>query len=70
MSMIFLHSFLYQKCCKSDYLIDILKSLRHILTPYASQRIADLTERDVILHALDEQRHQVLGSLRGRFQLP
>ena len=28
----------------------ILKPLRHVLAPHASQRIADLTQRDVILH--------------------
>ena len=42
--------------------LNILKPLRHVLTPHTSQRIADLTERDVILHTLNEQRHQIICS--------
>jgi hypothetical protein len=40
----------------------VLKPFRHVLAPHASQRIADLAERDVILHTLDEQRHQIVGA--------
>lgn len=46
-----------------------LKPLRHIFTPHASQRVANLAEGDVILHALNEERHQVIAPARGRFQL-
>ncbi len=32
-----------------------LKPFRHVLAPHASQRIADLAEGDVILHAFNEK---------------
>ena len=34
-----------------------LKPLRHILAPHPAERIADLSQRDVILHALNEDGH-------------
>jgi hypothetical protein len=39
-----------------------LETFRHVLAPHASQRIADLAEGDVIFHAFDEERHQVVGA--------
>jgi len=47
-----------------------LKPFRHVLPPHTSQRIADLAERDVILHALNEQRHQIVRAFGRVYQLP
>lgn len=45
----------------------ILKPLRYVLAPHASQRIANLTQRDVVLHTFNEERHQVLGAFRSNY---
>lgn len=36
------------------------KTLRDILTPQASERVANLAERDVILGAFDEEGHEII----------
>ena len=40
-----------------------LKPLRHVLAPDSSQRITNLVERDIVLHALDKQRHEATRPL-------
>ena len=47
-----------------------LEPLRYILTPDASQRITNLTKRDVIFHAFNEEWHQVLGTFCRHDQFP
>ena len=44
------------------------KLLRVILAEHAPQRVAYLAQRDLVLHALDDQRHQVIRATRSFFQ--
>ena len=42
---------------------------RLVLAPHAAQNAADLAQGDVVLHAGDEQRHQVVAAMGRAFQL-
>ena len=55
-------------CRLTSGLSQALKPLRDIFPPHASQRIANLPERDIILHALNKQRHQVVRATRRVLQ--
>lgn len=54
-----------QRLARNPFQGKVLKSLRHIFSPHPAQAIANLAERDVVFHALDEERHQILRSPGG-----
>ena len=44
---------------------ELLKLLRNLLAPNHSERIANLAERDIVLHALDEEGQEILYAVSG-----
>ncbi len=46
----------------------LLKNRWLVLTPHASQRIADLAQGDIVFNAIDKQRQQVVLAARLAFQ--